>query len=50
MSGDVYSNPGCYSRGGWSIYTGSAGWMYRAAIEVYGEAEGDCAAPVKREK
>ncbi len=44
MSGDVYSNPGCYSRGGWSIYTGSAGWYYRAAIEMYGE-EGAAAPP-----
>lgn len=43
MSGDVYSNPGCYSRGGWSIYTGSAGWMYRAISEVYGEVAADAA-------
>lgn len=33
ICGDVYSNKNCYSRGGWSIYTGSAAWYYRAIIE-----------------
>jgi cyclic beta-1,2-glucan synthetase len=30
---DVYSEPPHLGRGGWSWYTGSAGWMYRAGIE-----------------
>ncbi len=30
---DVYSAPGHIGRGGWSWYTGSAGWMYRTAME-----------------
>ncbi len=33
MAGDVYSQPPHTGRGGWSWYTGSAGWMHRAAIE-----------------
>jgi cyclic beta-1,2-glucan synthetase len=33
MPGDVYSQPPHVGRGGWSWYTGSAGWMYRAAVE-----------------
>ena len=30
---DVYSAPALIGRGGWTWYTGSAGWMYRTAIE-----------------
>ena len=30
---DVYSMPPHVGRGGWTWYTGSAGWMYRAALE-----------------
>ncbi len=30
---DVYSMPPHVGRGGWTWYTGSAGWMYRAGIE-----------------
>ncbi|MFO7627715.1 MAG: glucoamylase family protein [Candidatus Fermentibacteraceae bacterium] len=30
---DVYSLPGHVGQGGWSWYTGSAAWMYRAWIE-----------------
>ncbi|OFI07442.1 N,N'-diacetylchitobiose phosphorylase [Clostridium acetireducens DSM 10703] len=33
MSADVYAREPHTGRGGWSWYTGSAGWMYRAAIE-----------------
>lgn len=29
LCGDVYANKNCMGRGGWSIYTGAAGWMYR---------------------
>jgi len=31
--GDVYTAPQHLGRGGWSWYTGSAGWLYRAATE-----------------
>jgi cyclic beta-1,2-glucan synthetase len=30
---DVYSSPQHIGRGGWTWYTGSAGWMYRCAAE-----------------
>lgn len=33
MAADVYSVPSQLGRGGWTWYTGSAGWMYRAALE-----------------
>jgi len=33
MSADVYSVEPHTGRGGWSWYTGSAGWMYQAGIE-----------------
>jgi cyclic beta-1,2-glucan synthetase len=33
MAGDVYSQPPWVGRGGWSWYTGAAGWLHRAAIE-----------------
>ena len=33
MAGDVYSRDSHAGRGGWSWYTGSAGWMYRAGLE-----------------
>jgi cellobiose phosphorylase len=31
---DVYSQPPHVGRGGWSWYTGSAGWFYRAVVET----------------
>jgi cyclic beta-1,2-glucan synthetase len=33
ISADVYSEPPHVGRGGWTWYTGSAGWMYQAAVE-----------------
>ncbi|MDM7944300.1 MAG: glucoamylase family protein [Hydrogenophaga sp.] len=33
MAADVYSQPPHLGRGGWSWYTGAAGWLHRAAIE-----------------
>jgi cyclic beta-1,2-glucan synthetase len=33
VAADVYSAPDKGGRGGWTWYTGSAGWMYRAAVE-----------------
>jgi cyclic beta-1,2-glucan synthetase len=30
---DIYSTPPNVGRGGWTWYTGSAGWMYRAGLE-----------------
>ena len=47
VAGDVYSQPPHAGRGGWTWYTGSAGWLYRAGIEwllgfrLYGHATGD---------
>ncbi len=32
-AGDVYAESAHVGRGGWTWYTGSAGWMYRAAVE-----------------
>jgi cyclic beta-1,2-glucan synthetase len=34
VAADVYSMPPHVGRGGWTWYTGSAGWMYRAGIEA----------------
>jgi cyclic beta-1,2-glucan synthetase len=33
VAGDVYAEPPHVGRGGWTWYTGSAGWVYRAGIE-----------------
>jgi cyclic beta-1,2-glucan synthetase len=33
VAGDVYDHPAHRGRGGWTWYTGSAGWMYRVALE-----------------
>jgi cyclic beta-1,2-glucan synthetase len=33
VAADVYAHPMHAGRGGWTWYTGSAGWMYQAAIE-----------------
>lgn len=33
LSGDVYSNPDVAGMGGWSHYTGSAGWFFRMVTE-----------------
>jgi cyclic beta-1,2-glucan synthetase len=33
VAADVYSANGHVGRGGWTWYTGSAGWLYRAGIE-----------------
>jgi cyclic beta-1,2-glucan synthetase len=33
VAADVYSVPPHVGRGGWSWYTGSAAWMYRAGVE-----------------
>jgi len=33
LDGDVYAQPPHAGRGGWSWYTGSAGWLYRAGLE-----------------
>ncbi|MCR4564192.1 MAG: hypothetical protein K5755_06130 [Clostridiales bacterium] len=34
LAGDVYSRKGVEGRGGWSLYTGSAGWYYKTVIET----------------
>ena len=33
LSADVYARPPHIGRGGWTWYTGSAGWMYRLMVE-----------------
>jgi cyclic beta-1,2-glucan synthetase len=33
LAADIYSGPGLAQRGGWTWYTGAAGWMYRAVLE-----------------
>jgi len=33
LAGDVYAAAGAEGRGGWSLYTGSAGWYYRVMVE-----------------
>jgi len=34
LAADIYAVPPHVGRGGWTWYTGSAGWMYRAGIEA----------------
>ena len=34
IAADIYSAEGHVGRGGWTWYTGSAGWMYRAGMEA----------------
>jgi cyclic beta-1,2-glucan synthetase len=36
MAADIYTNPQAYGRGGWSLYTGSAGWYFWVLREVFG--------------
>jgi cyclic beta-1,2-glucan synthetase len=33
VAADIYGEPPHEGRGGWTWYTGSAGWMFRVAIE-----------------
>jgi cyclic beta-1,2-glucan synthetase len=33
VAGDVHAHPGHAGRAGWTWYTGSAGWLYRAGLE-----------------
>jgi cellobiose phosphorylase len=33
LAADIYSGAGISQRGGWTWYTGAAGWMYRAVLE-----------------
>jgi cyclic beta-1,2-glucan synthetase len=33
VAGDVYAHPAHAGRGGWTWYTGAAGWLYRAGLE-----------------
>ena len=33
VAGDVYACPPHTGRGGWTWYTGSAGWLYRLIVE-----------------
>lgn len=33
ISADIYASPSHRRRGGWTWYTGAAGWLYRAGVE-----------------
>lgn len=33
MTADIYTNPHCYARGGWSMYTGAAAWYWKCIFE-----------------
>jgi cyclic beta-1,2-glucan synthetase len=33
LAGDIYAEPPHVGRGGWTWYSGSAGWLYRSGIE-----------------
>jgi len=35
MAADVYSVPPHTGRGGWTWYTGSAGWIYRVGLNIF---------------
>jgi cyclic beta-1,2-glucan synthetase len=35
VAADVYAHPMHLGRGGWTWYTGSAGWMYQTAVEAF---------------
>ncbi|HLK30928.1 MAG TPA: protein ndvB, partial [Puia sp.] len=35
MAADIYASPQHVGRGGWTWYTGSAGWMYQLIIESF---------------
>lgn len=41
MTADIYTNPEAYGRGGWSIYTGSAGWYFLLLKEIFGNGENE---------
>ena len=34
VAADIYAHPMHVGRGGWTWYTGSAGWMYQAAVQA----------------
>ena len=36
MAADVYDHPGMEGRGGWTWYTGAAGWMHTCVLELLG--------------
>lgn len=39
MTADIYTNAECRGRGGWSLYTGAAGWYYTLLRELYGKEQ-----------
>ena len=34
LAGDIYSNKSAFGHGGWSIYTGAAGWFFKTTVET----------------
>ncbi len=53
LAGDIYSNPEHYGRGGWTIYTGAAGWYYTVllrdvlGIKLSGVVDGDASIEIE---
>ncbi len=41
LCGDVLTTPGRVGEGGWSLYTGSAGWYYRLLLSLFGVDDGN---------
>ncbi len=41
LCGDVLMTPGRVGEGGWSLYTGSAGWYYRLLTALFGKEAGE---------
>lgn len=41
LCGDVLCTPDRIGEGGWSLYTGSAGWYYRLLLELFGVGGSD---------
>lgn len=39
MAADIYTNPHAYGRGGWSLYTGAAGWYYKMMLDQINKVE-----------
>ena len=40
LCGDILRTPGRMGEGGWSLYTGSAGWYYRLLLALFGDGRG----------
>lgn len=45
MAADIYTNPHAYGRGGWSLYTGAAGWYYKMMLDQINKVEKETEIP-----